>query len=961
MLITNCKVNHIENPIGYYLDTVSVMWNVEQAIGKETKYYRVVVSLDKNCQDLIYDSGKRSETSCLNCQIDLPLGPRTKYYWQVEVWSDASEYAISEVNYFETGKLNEEWLGKWISPNFTDKTIRPYLKKGFNLKSSVKEAKVYATGIGMFELEVNGKRVSEEYFMPGTCTMDKWFQVYTFDISDKLVEGENIFGCLLGDGWAKSHFGVFGPNYHDPYFEDYFFLAEIHITYEDGNQICLGTSKEWMAAESPLIYDFMYNGEIFDANKYSDNWSVSKKDCLDWYHVEELIPENLGILTDRMSLPIKKHEELTPINIITSPRGETILDFGQNISGWVEFKTTESLQAVKLYYGEVLQDESFYQENLRSAKQEYYYISDGAIRNVSPKFVYFGFRYVKIEGFVGDIKQYDFKAYAVYSDLEQTGNIVTSNELVNQLFSNALWSQKDNFIDIPTDCPQRDERMGWTGDAQVFCGTASFNMETYQFYSKFLFDIYQDQQKRNGMVSDFVPFFVKNPLPYGHMSCAGTAVWGDAALIIPWRLYQQYGDDSILKQQYESMKGWVDWVTSEVQKSGKPFLWDSGHQLADWLALDGPIEGGTEGGTDKYYVSSIYYYNSVTILSKTAKILGDEKYSLELLEHSEAIKHAINDEYISPNGRLTVDTQCAYVIALYYKIISPELEERVLNDLVERIEKDNYHLQTGFVGTPLLCRVLSEYGRSDVAYKIFFQEDYPSWLYQVNMGATTIWERWNSIEKDGRISSTGMNSLNHYTYGAIVEWLYQYVLGIRQNENCLGFQTFILNPHITPRLQSVSGKYKSAIGNIEVNWKRIENKIEFKCIVPFDSKAKLILPYFDCKKIPIEIQKYHISDNYFMLSAGKYEFEYDLSEDIDEYLSFNNTIEELLEYPMAKEILKPFLDECDKLENDEHPNHKIQLCDALLNMNFIKLKEIKSQVNLQQIEEKLQQIKIEYY
>jgi alpha-L-rhamnosidase len=647
---------------------------------------------------------------------------------------------------------------------------------------------------------------------------------------------------------------------------------------EDGSIQIISSDLDWKCKPSPILYDTIYNGEIYDAAKEIHGWSTASYNDSDWDGVKEFDTVGLGKVTDRLSLPVLVKETIKPVQLIHTPAGELVLDMGQNMVGWLrihihELKGTQ----IKISHGEVMQDDNFYRENLRGAKAEYIYISDGTDRIVEPHTTFYGFRYAKLEGFTEPINLDDFTGCVVYSDLEETGKIETSDPMVNRLFLNALWGQKGNFLDVPTDCPQRDERMGWTGDAQVFSGTASFNMDTYAFYTKFMHDVYEEQKFCDGMVASTVPSFRKiksSESSWGGGACA----WSDCATVIPWEVYLHFGDKTILKRQYASMKDWVDWIRREDQKSGNRKLWTVGFHFGDWLALDGPIEGEAFGGTDNGLLASAYYRLSTNILSKTAKVLGYTEDAVFYGSLSEEIKQAIQDEYFSKNGRSTIATQTAHVVALHFDLVQPEVRERVLMELQTLLKNNGMHLKTGSIGTPYLCRTLSDNGDSDSAYQLFFQEDYPSWLYEVIMGATTIWERWNSILPDGKMSDTGMNSLNHYAYGSIVEWMYRNMCGINPVEEAPGFKKFIVRPEVYGKLNYAKARLKSSMGLIESGWTReTDESLTFKLEVPFNTNATLYLPDADVKTVKGLEGLMAVQENSKVkveLVAGNYRFSY---------------------------------------------------------------------------------------
>lgn len=848
------------NPLGFAMDQAVVSWITESEVSQKQIRAQIKVALDKAMHNVVYTSDPDANIDSTGFVLPVELRPRAAYYWTVQVWGDGGDTAVSDVNTFETGKRQEQMSGAWITTPWENKKISPYIRKRITLPCGVRKARLYITGLGLYLSEINGKPVSDEFFAPGCTAVDRWVQLYTYDVTELLHAGDNVLGVMMGNGWAK---GRFGAAYHmedvdsyvdtylmedderaaldngKTYVSEYLLNAELRVELENGAEQVFVTDETWKCAPSPILEDGLYNGEVFDENNVIPNWS--SVDCCDddWDLMRLVADPNLGALEDRLSLPVKIKETIRPLGFIHTPAGETVLDMGQNIAGWVKVRIKEPAgKRIRLQHGEILQNGCFYNDNLRAAKAEYVYISDGTAKIVQPHFTFYGFRYVKIEG-IEDPRLDDFVGCVVYSDLEETGWLTTSDPRINKLFTNAKWSQKDNFLDVPTDCPQRDERMGWTGDAQVFCKTGSYNMETYAFYTKYLHDLWREQEKNHGMVSHVIPTIIRESFEESGFWQGGACVWGDAATIMPWTLYEQYGDATILQRQYPSMKAWVDWITRKVVNEDG--IWDGGFQFGDWLALDGNREDDRLGGTDEAFIASVYLKYSAELVAKAAQVLNyreDETYYTGV---SQRTKTAIQKAYYYPDGSCKIQTQTAQILSLVMDIVPQADRKRIAEDLVALLQERDMHLSTGFVGTPFLCMALSMEGYSDAAYEILFKDDFPSWLYEVNMGATTIWERWDSVLPDGSMSGTGMNSLNHYTYGSIARWMYENIAGLTLQE--AGFKRFQIRPEFTDRFSFVDMKYRSAKGWIEVKWERIsEESYKLHVKVPFDTTAVICLP-----------------------------------------------------------------------------------------------------------------------
>lgn len=879
MKIGKLRTNHLENPVGYLMNQVSFSWVVMEAQGNKAEKAQIKIALDEKMEECVFDTGERTDISSLNYSPELALEEGRRYYWQVSVWDDAGDYAVSKTAYFETPlSLNP---AKWITAPFSQKK-HPLFRKELNVSKEIVSARLMISGLGVYEAYINGQKVSDEYLAPYYNDYNLWVQYQTYDVTKQLASGKNVLGVMLGNGWYKGRFG-FVENMDELYGDTFRLIAKLHITYADGETEDICTEEGWLCGASPVVESSIYDGEIWDSRKEIAGWAEA--DCTFDGFVDAVEAEApLGELTPRLSPPVKIMEKIKPVELITTNAGEKVIDFGQEITGWVEFICEEEEGTeVFLQFGEILQQGNFYNENLRSAKAEYHYISNGKKAYVRPHFTFYGFRYMKVTG-MEHINLDSFTGCVIYTQMDKIGNITTSNEKLNRLFLNALWGQKGNFLDVPTDCPQRDERMGWTGDTQVFCATANFNMYTPAFYHKFMYDMKLEQDTMGGSVPHVVPDILGQiymllhqkeketdniSVNTAHASCA----WSDAATIVPWQVYRAFGDTSLLAAEYDNMKDWTDYIRKvDVEKCGGKYLWTEGFHFADWLALDNYKAGSSFGATDSYYVASVYYYYSASLTAKAAKVLGKDKDAAYYLDLAAHIKEAIQKEYFTATGRLAVSTQTAYVLALYFDLVPGEYRERLITDFENRLKEDDMHLTTGFVGVSYLCPTLSENGMSKHAYTLLLNEDYPSWLYEVNMGATTIWERWNSVLEDGSISDTGMNSLNHYSYGSIVEWMYRYMCGLNVCEQGAGYEKFVVRPYVDDRLDWVEMEYASAKGDIKSSWKKTAAGYDFSVQIPFDTEAEFIFT-LDCKKVVIngkemaDIPK----DHAISLTKGVYE------------------------------------------------------------------------------------------
>lgn len=837
MYISRLRVNHKKNPLGFNLAKIHLSWEVKAVCGKWAVETRIIVSESSNMEKLVYDSGVQENYHENQMLVSFDLKPRTRYYWQVEVKDDKGDCAKSNPAWFETGKLQESWTAKWIGTEENEKRM-PLLYKEFELKEKPESVRWHVCGLGLYEAYVNEKKAGREFLMPGYHCYDSFLEYQTLDVTELLSQGKNKIAVLLGEGWYKGRFG-FDGDYRNLYGNQKKCIGELHIRYANGQEECIVTDSSWKAEESSICENGIYDGEHIDETLEHKMLSVEE--------IEETRP-----LVERFNPRIHKVEEFQPVSVKQEDEA-LLLDFGETVTGWVEITGAfETGQKVMMQYGEVLQKGRFYRDNLRTAKAEFTYVSKGKGETIRPHFTYYGFRYVKIKG-LNPEKEYKYTAYRIMSDIERTGWVATDHDKVNYLLENTLRSQKCNFLDIPTDCPQRDERMGWTGDAGIFASTACFHMDSGSFFHHYMKNMQAEQEKCNGAI----PFFVPRPKVKKEEHTnpfyldSGAAVWGDAATLIPWKLYQFYGDKAMLEEQYPVMKAWVDYEYERTKENEIPYLWQNDRQLGDWLALDNGNINNPIGKTDSGFIASVYHYWSTKMVKEAAESLGLEE-SKVYAEREKEIRNAILNYYF-PDKKFCLEyTQTACALLLYLKLY-PEGEREVITaKLAELLKKNNGHLNTGFVGTPILCMALSENGQNQLAYDLLLNEDYPGWLHEVNLGATTVWERWNSLEEDGSISGTGMNSLNHYAYGSIAEWIYRYMCGL--NPSIGEAVKMTIYPMPDQRLKKAEGSWRSVFGKYVCAWNwKSEQEVVCNIEVPFNANARFILPdgteeILDCGK-----------------------------------------------------------------------------------------------------------------
>ncbi len=882
--ITDLKINGITNPTGFAYDRISCSWKVTDTKAKRQVKAVIEVSDTPGFENPVVK--EEGETLASNgTELFMELQPYTTYYWRVSVTGDNKETAVSEAAVFETGKMDDPWTARWIGPEEED-AFHPVLGKRFQTDREISRARIYICGLGLYEAYLNGRKVGNEYLAPYLNDYVECCQYQTYDITHMLAK-ENRIEILLGKGW---YMGVFGLQNQPNLFGDRMkAIAEIRIWYADGGTEVIPTDDSWLYRGSDIEESGIYFGETINRLLWDGKENEPKA-------AKAL--EAPGRLAERYSLPVVEKKTLWPVEILQTPLGETVVDFGQNHAGFMEF-TADFPRGTKIVIecAEVLQQGNFYHGNYRDAQSVFTYISDGRHEVVRPHFTYFGYRYLKVTGWPGELKKEDICSRVIYSDLDRIGYIETSNEKINRLYQNCLWGLKSNFIDLPTDCPQRSERLGWTGDAQVFSATASYHMDTRAFYRKFLRDLRSEQLRMDGAVPNYIPSMGAQ---------GGTAsVWGDAAAFLPEVLYRVYGDLTDMREYYPLMRDWAEYMYRvDEEKGGKRFFLN-GFQFGDWLALDGVTEESFKGSTDDDFIGTAYYYQSVRIVSEMAERLKYREDAGKYKRLSDEIREAFLNEYVTPNGRLSVDTQAAYIVALKFGLYREK--EKMTAQFRERLKKDCYQIKCGFVGAPLLCMTLCENGMEDLAYHFLFQEGFPGWLYCVNLGATTIWERWNSVLPDGTISKTGMNSLNHYAYGSVVEFFYAYIAGIRAAAP--GFQRAVIAPTPDMRFRYFNCSYDSACGKYVSNW-RIDRDGTFSLSVevPFGCEAEVTLPECDGKNVQVSgdgCPEGSISgEGKVTLTSGRYRFSYKPLKDFRIRYNENTRLAEAADDREALAILK---------------------------------------------------------
>ncbi len=694
--------------------------------------------------------------------------------------------------------------------------IRPVFKKVIWLDKPVRKATLFCSALGYYEAYLNNQRVGKFIFAPGWTTYGKRLQYQEYNVTN-LLEECNTLDIALGNG-MRFH-GNPHENYESITSREDALIAALVIEYEDGTEDFIPTDETWKCSKSNIVYSHVYNGETVDFTMNTD----------EEFPVKELHDINMDILIETEGEEVREMTRLNAIELIKTPKDETVIDFGQNLTGYVEWNVpAKKGKEFKLYHAEILDKYgNFYTENLRGAKAQVSVISDGVERTYKPHFSFQGFRYIKLEGFENeDINLENFTAVVVFSDMKRIGYFACGNDLVQQLYENIVWGLRGNFLDVPTDCPQRDERLGWTGDAQVFARTASTTYRTDKFFRKWLHDLAADQRE-NGAITDVCPDLQR-------WESYGSSAWADASVIVPYQVYAAYGDKTIIEEQFESMKKWIDFMEKNGTEKG---LFDAHeHHFGDWLSLDAGNEA-TGGLTDKNLIGSAYLAYSNSLFIKMGKAIGkDMSYYEDLYEHS--IK-AYRKKFLN-TGKTEHETQTSNVLALHFNLT--DNREREAEKLVKDIEACG-HLKTGFVGTPYLLHTLTEIGRADLAYKLLLRKEFPSWLFPVTRGSTTMWERWDGMKEDGSFATPEMNSFNHYAYGSVGDWLYKTVAGIDYDINEPGYKHIIFRPLPCKALGYAKARIITDNGDIISGWEYTGkgNECKFTFTIPNGCHATLYL------------------------------------------------------------------------------------------------------------------------
>ena len=842
---TQLRCNYFENPLGVHDQTPRLSWRLatDGHRGARQNAYRITVSTLRNGRADLWNSGRiASDATTQIPYAGKPLATGQRAWWRVEVWDEKSRRSESTPAFWEMGLLHAaDWHGEWIGAALAGGpetgAPSPYLRTIFNVGQKLRSARLYATALGLYEFHLNGQRVGQDVFTPGWTEYKKRVQYQTYDVTSLLRSGANTAGAILGDGWYCGHLGWRERNY---YGERPHLCAQLVLTFTDGTTQTIVTDGSWKTSFGPIVDSDLIMGETYDARRELRGWNEPGYDDTAWHPVE-LFPAPAIELCPVLGPAVRATQELKPIAppVLSAnwPMPKWTFDLGQNMVGRVRLHVRGTAgQVLRLRFAEVLnEDGSIYIENLRTARQTDHYTlrGDPAGETWESKFTFHGFRYVEVRGHPDPMLPDAITGIVLHSDTPRTGTFSCSDPLINQLQCNIDWGQRGNFLEVPTDCPQRDERLGWMGDAQVFARTAAWNRDVASFFVKWQRDI-TDAQGMAGQMPSVAPH-IEGVGPDG-----GPA-WADAAVICPWTMYLCYGDKELLSRHFDSLAKFIGYMEDQakalIRSHPDTKVW---HGYGDWLALDG--SGNVFGNTPKDLIGTAMFCASTDLVAKMARVLGRSKDALNFEQFAKRIRRAYQKRYLTGDGVATGLTQTSYVLTLQFDLAPQALRPKLLHELVRDIEQRGWQLTTGFVGASYLPHVLTRFGRTDVAYKLLHQKKWPSWLYAVTQGATTIWERWDGWTKEKGFQDKGMNSFNHYAYGAIGSWLYAVVAGVDLDPAQPAFKHIRLAPRPGGELTRAHGTLDTPHGKVVSAWKTAPGRFEWEVTVPPNTTATATFP-----------------------------------------------------------------------------------------------------------------------
>ncbi|HLZ54850.1 MAG TPA: glycoside hydrolase family 78 protein [Verrucomicrobiae bacterium] len=858
--ISHLRCEYLAAPLGIDESLPRLSWAIESCRrGARQVAWRVRVAstgekLAKDQCDL-WDSGRVESNQTTHIgYAGRKLHSRDVCHWCVQVWDETGKIARSKPSFWTMGLLKKtDWHARWIAgnpeiikrdrdaiaPTLTDPGTPAHFRREFKVAGAVKRATLYASARGLFELHLNGRRVGEDVFAPEWTDYHKRIHYRTYDVTDLIGRGRNVIGVILGDGWWSGYVGWQETRGRYGNLENSL-LVQLEVALANGKRIMVGTGNAWTCNTGPILSSDFMMGETYDARRERKGWDTIKSDAKDWFPAREVVAPR-ALLVAQCSEPVRITETITPVSAKKIRPGVFTYDLGQNITGWVRLRVKAPAGTrIQLRHGERLNpDGTLYTDNLRRAKATDIYICKGGGQEIwEPHFTFHGFQYVELTGLPSAPGKDAVTGCAVHSATTPAGCFECSHAGVNRLWLNGLWSQRDNFLTVPTDCPQRDERLGWMGDAQVFLRTASYNMDVAAFFTKWMVDV-EDAQTADGIFPDTAPRLREGKNFAGLGGLGGAAGWADAGVIVPWTIWQVYGDRRIIERHWEAMTKWLDWI--ERHNPDGLRTRELGNNYGDWLCIPGDTTFRTNSPM-KNLLATAYWADDAAKMACMARELGREAEAKRFQAMFENVRAAFQREFLREDGRLTVGTQTACLLALAFDLLPEDVRGHAAERLVENIKALDWHLSTGFIGVSHLNPQLTLAGRADVAYRLLLRDDYPSWLYPVKHGATTIWERWNGWTKENGFFNPQMNSFNHYSLGSVGEWLFRHVAGIELDPDAPGFQRFLLRPFVGKGLNFARAGYRSMHGEIASHWKRARKKLTWTVRIPANTTARVYVP-----------------------------------------------------------------------------------------------------------------------
>jgi alpha-L-rhamnosidase len=835
--VVGLRAEHLDDAFGIGVAAPRLSWRVES---RRPGWIQTAYEL----QARNVTAQVESDSSVLVAWPFAPLGSRETIDVRVRVRSNGNDWTDwSDACVIEAGLLSpEDWSAQMVTPDHDEdpQYDQPatFMRGTFLVKRPVAQARLYTTALGVYEAFLNGHVVGDDVLAPGWTSYDHRLRYQTYDVTERLSVGRNVLGSILGDGWFRGRLGF--REQRNLYGDRLAYLAQLEIEYDDGSFDVITTDNSWRSSTGPILRSSLYDGEQYDARLELDGWLDPGYDESGWQAVRAIDYDVSGLVAPT-GPPVRRTETLHPTAILTSPSGKTILDFGQNLVGRLRFTVSgERGRTITIRHAEILEDGELCVRPLRdAAATDSYTLAGRTAETWEARFTFHGFRYAEVVGWPGELRVEDVRAVVVHSDLERTGWFECSDPLVERLHENVVWSMRGNFLDVPTDCPQRDERLGWTGDIQVFAPTGCFLYESAGFLTSWLADLRAEQFARDGRVPNVVPD-VLPPADDGerHNWHAPAAGWGDAAVIVPWVLYRRTGDMQCLADSLDSMCAWVDLVD---RLAGPDRLWGEGFQFGDWLDPSAPPEHPQRGATDPHLVATAYFARSAELTADAASLLKEDELAARYRALAGEIRDAFDSAYVLPDGRMSNESQTAYALALEFALVQDaDRRRRAGMQLVDLVRRDRFRIGSGFLGTPIICDALCHAGAHETAYLLLLERSCPSWLYPVTMGATTIWERWDSLRPDGSVNPDGMTSFNHYAFGAIADWLHRVVAGLAPAEP--GYKRIAVQPCPGGGLTSARAAHQTPYGRAEVGWRIVGATLHVQAIVPPNTTADVVLP-----------------------------------------------------------------------------------------------------------------------